>query len=74
MSIFIVLQVTITQFHLHVPIGYMSTEIFNHYEESLQKMVARLYFRRWTVRVINIPASTTMFETPIMFQVDNHSR
>ena len=47
--------VEVDRIAIHIPIGQMAAEIFNHYEKKLQNDVAKLHFRRLVVNVLSIP-------------------
>ena len=37
--------------HLHIPIGSLDISLFNTYETTLRKSLAKIRFRRWVIRV-----------------------
>ena len=60
-------RIVIEHAHLHVPIGTLDMSLFNEYEASLRRSVARIRFRRWTVRTEAIPLQTQNYESTILF-------
>ena len=50
----------------HIQIA-LSIPLFNEYEASLRRSVARIRFGRWTVRTEAIPLQTQNYESTILF-------
>ena len=57
------ISLKITKATLHVPVGVLSSNAYSKYEMELQSRNAKLRLRRWIVKVQNIVASTTDFDS-----------
>lgn len=62
--------VKIDRIAIHIPIGQMAAEIFNHFEKKLQNDVAKLHFRRLVVNILSVPCNTTFYESYNLFSGD----
>lgn len=60
-------EIIIENCHLHIPVGALDMSIFNDYEMSLRKHVARIRFRRWVVRTESIPLQTQNYESTLLY-------
>ena len=60
-------RIVVEQCHLHVPVAVIELSLFNDFEKTLRRSVARIRFRRWIVRSEAIPIQTQNYESTLLY-------